>query len=393
MISVQEALSIILSQSRNFGNTAVSINEANGRVLAEDIHADRDYPPFHRAAMDGFALRSIDFLEKSIRTYEIIEDLFAGGTSTLQPKEGQCLRIMTGSATPEVYDAIIRIEDCQVEGQQVTFNISALKKGQNIARQGEDAQAGALILTKGTRLFAPEVSALAVAGRSTVLVHQFPKIAVISTGDEVVPVGQDIQPHQIRDSNSYALASFLHQYGLEIAYRKLIRDDKELLRHAIQEVLTYDLVIFSGGVSMGEADFIPGVLADCGVQPLFHKVKLKPGKPLWFGKLPAGGVVFGLPGNPMSCQVCYKVFIEPFIRKCFGLSAALTLQLPLLIDKKKNAKLDQYFPCIIEGKGIRPVVINGSGDITSTLRSHGLAVHPLDALDLTAGDPVEFIFW
>ncbi|MDF2454942.1 MAG: hypothetical protein K0R51_935 [Cytophagaceae bacterium] len=393
MITVQEALSIILSQSRNFGSTTVSINDATGRVLAEDIYADRDYPPFHRAAMDGFALRSEDFLEKGIRRYTIIEDLFAGGTSTLQPKEGQCLRIMTGSATPAAYDAIIRIEDCQLEGQQVTFNVTALKKGQNIARQGEDAKAGALILTKGTRLFAPEVAALAVAGRSTVLVHQFPKIAVISTGDEVVPVDQDIKPHQIRDSNSYALASFLHQYGLEIACRKLVTDDKELLRRVIQDVLTYDLVIFSGGVSMGEADFVPAVLADCGVQPLLHKVKLKPGKPLWFGKLPAGGVVFGLPGNPMSCQVCYKIFIEPFLRKCFDLPEALKLHLPLLVPKKKNAKLNQYFPCVIEGKGLRPVVINGSGDITSTLRSHGLALHPLEKEDLSEGDLVEFIFW
>lgn len=242
-------------------------------------------------------------------------------------------------------------------------------------------------------MLAPEVSALAVTGRSNVLVHQLPKIAVISTGDEVVPVGQEIQAHQIRDSNSYALASFLHQRGLEITYRKLVSDNKDLLRSAIQEVLTYDLVIFSGGVSMGEADFVPGVLADCGVQPLFHKVKLKPGKPLWFGKLPAGGVVFGLPGNPMSCQVCYKVFIEPFLRKCFDLPKALTLQLPLLVPKKKNAKLDQYFPCVMERKGIKPVVINGSGDITSTLRSHGLALHPLETEDLKEGDTVEFIFW
>jgi molybdopterin molybdotransferase len=393
MLAVKEALSIILSQSRNFGSTTVSLNEATGRVLAEDIYADRDYPPFHRAAMDGFALRSEDFLDKEIRTYQIIDSLFAGGTSTVKPAEGQCLRIMTGSATPAAYDAIIRIEDCTVTGDHVTFHVANLKKGQNIAKQGEDATSGTLILARDTRLLAPEIAALAVTGRAHVSVHQLPKIAVISTGDEVIPVGNAVEPHQIRDSNSYALASFLQHYGLSIAYRKLVPDDKELLRKAIQEVLSFDLVIFSGGVSMGEADFVPGILSDCGVQSLFHKVKLKPGKPLWFGQLPAGGVVFGLPGNPMSCQVCYKVFIEPFIRKCFGLGEALTLQLPLLVDKKKNVKLDQYFPCVIEGKGIRPVLINGSGDITSTLRSHGLALHPLEVEDLKQGDAVEFIFW
>ena len=393
MISVKEALTIILLQSRSFGITTVSLNEATGRVLAEDMYADRDYPPFHRAAMDGFALRSEDFLDKEIRTYQIIDSLFAGGTSTLKPAEGQCLRIMTGSATPADYDAIIRIEDCQVEGDQVTFTIASFKKGQNIAKQGEDAKAGELVLPKNTRLLAPEIAALAVIGKAEISVHQLPKIAVISTGDEVIPVGQAVEPHQIRDSNSYALASFLQHYELPIQYRKLVTDDKGLLRHAIQEVLNFDIVIFSGGVSMGEADFVPAILSECGVQPLFHKVKLKPGKPLWFGKIASGGVVFGLPGNPMSCQVCYKVFIEPFIRNCFGLSEALTLQLPLLVDKNKNVKLDQYFPCVIEGKGIRPVVINGSGDITSTLRSHGLAVHPLEMGDLKQGDTVEFIFW
>lgn len=393
MITVQEALSIILDQSRSFGNITISINDATGRVLVEDLHADRDYPPFHRAAMDGFALRSEDFLDKGIKTYHIIDSLFAGGTSTVKPTEGQCLRIMTGSATPIDYDAIIRIEDCLVEGDQVNFNVATLKKGQNIAKQGEDVKSGTLIMAKGTQLHAPEIAAIAVTGRAQVNVHQFPKIAVISTGDEVIAVEKKVQPHQIRDSNSYALAAFLQQYGLSISYRALVPDNKDLLSKAIKDVLEYDIVIFSGGVSMGEADFVPEILADCGVQSLFHKVKLKPGKPIWFGKLPAGGVVFGLPGNPMSCQVCYKVFIEPFIRNCFGLSVGLTLQLPMLVDKNKNVKLDQYFPCVIEGKGIRPVVINGSGDITSTLHSHGLALHPMETDNLSKGDAVEFIFW
>jgi molybdopterin molybdotransferase len=393
MISVKEALSIILSQSRSFGSTTIRISEATGRVLAEDIHADRDYPPFHRAIMDGFALRSVDFLANGIRIYEIIDELFAGGTSTMKPQEGHCLRIMTGSATPIDYDAIIRIEDCIVNGNQVTFNISALKKGQNIARQGEDAKADTLIMTKGTHLLAPQVAALAVTGRSEVLVYQQPKIAVISTGDEVIPVGKEVQPHQIRDSNSYALASFLHQYGITISYNALVPDNKDLLSKAIKDVLAYDVVIFSGGVSMGEADFVPEVLVDCGVQSLFHKVKIKPGKPIWFGKLPSGGVVFGLPGNPMSCQVCYKVFIEPFLRQCSGLNKTRTLQLPLLVDKKKNINLDQYFPCVFDEGGIRPDVINGSGDITSTLYSDGLALHPLEADDLVKGDRLDFIFW
>ena len=393
MIPVKQALSLILQQSRSFGTSTVSIDDATGRVLAEDIFADRDYPPFNRAAMDGFALRSIDFIEKGIRSYEIIDTLLAGNTSSLKPSEGQCLQIMTGAATPTEYDCIIRIEDCQVENTHVTFLVDHIKKGQNIAPQGEDVISGALIMAKNTRLHAPQVSALAVTGKSNVLVQQLPKIAVISTGDEVMPLDATIQAHQIRDSNSYALASFLSQYQTTIQYRTLVADDTALLKKTIEEVIDFDLIIFSGGVSMGEADFVPAVLADAGVEKIFHKVKLKPGKPLWFGKTPSGGVVFGLPGNPMSCQVCYKVFIEPFLRKCFGIDAALTMQLPLLADKRKNAKLDHYFPCRIEGNGIVPVEINGSGDITSTLYSQGLALHPAESGDLVKGDVVEFIFW
>src|SRR6478735_1973029 len=170
MIPVKEALSIILEQSRNFGSTSVSINDATGRVLAEDIYTDRDYPPFNRAAMDGFALRSEDFL-KGIRTYQIIDTLMAGSTSSLKPSEGQCLRIMTGAATPMEYDCIIRVEDCSVENDQVTFQVEQVKKNQNIALQGEDVKSGELILPKGTHLKAPQVSALAVIGKGQVIVY------------------------------------------------------------------------------------------------------------------------------------------------------------------------------------------------------------------------------
>src|SRR6478609_7007599 len=149
MISVKEALSIILNQSRSFGTNTVSIHEATGRVLAEDIFTDRDYNPFNRAAMDGFALRSEDFL-KGIRTFQIIDTLMAGGTSNLKPKEGQALRIMTGAATPVEYDCIIRVEDCLIENTEVTFQVNEVKKGQNIALRGEDVKSGELILAKGT---------------------------------------------------------------------------------------------------------------------------------------------------------------------------------------------------------------------------------------------------
>lgn len=395
MLTIKEAQAIIGAEAKGVGVETVSIQDTLGRILAEDIAADRDYPPFNRAAMDGYAIRAEDFIEKGLREFQVIEEIYAGALSTKALTKGTCYKIMTGSATPLEADTIIRLEDSAQEKNEVTFLVDTIKQGQNIAKRGEDKEEGALVLKKDRVLNAPEIAALAVLGKNTVNVHKLPVVSIISTGNEVIPIDQPVLPHQIRNSNQYALESFLKKYSIEIAATRLVPDNKEALSKAVSDFIHSDILLLSGGVSMGDADYVPEVLAACGVQKVFHKVAIKPGKPLWFGKSKTG-VVFALPGNPMSVHVAFKVFVEPFLRSCFGLPPAMVLKLPIAADRIKKVSFDEYFACNIETNGsslLRPVPVNGSGDVTSMLYSHGLALQESERKELKKGDLVDFLFW
>ncbi|HVD97227.1 MAG TPA: molybdopterin molybdotransferase MoeA [Cytophagaceae bacterium] len=394
MITVQQAQALILQQAHSFGTEEILLGDAYQRVLAIAVEADRDYPPFHRAAMDGYALRSEDF-DKGIRSFTVAEEIFAGALSAKKIKQGECYKIMTGASTPLEADAIIRVEDATQINDTVVFQIDSLKKGQNIAAKGEDRKKGELVLEENTLLTAPELAALAVLGKDKVNVYKLPKVAIISTGDEVVSLGNEVLEHQIRDSNSYAVEGFLMKYNIPLAARILVKDNKQLLQQAIEAQLSADILILSGGVSMGDADFVPEILQQAGVEKLFHKVAIKPGKPLWFGRSKRG-VVFALPGNPMSVQVAFKLFIEPFLRQCYGLPALPEWRLPLAVAKKKKVKLDEYFPCILESQqmtSLKPATFNGSGDVTSILYSQGLALHESEREAIQAGEIVKFWLW
>jgi molybdopterin molybdotransferase len=395
MLTVKQAQDLINQSAKNSGIENISIHNAQGRVLAEDIFADRDYPPFNRAAMDGYAFNSKDFLEKGIRTFIITEEIYAGGLPTKKLAGGDCYKIMTGSSTPLDADTIIRVEDTEQKGNTVIFKTEDIKKGQNIAKKGEDKKENELVLKSSTVLHPPAIAALAVLGKSTLLVFKIPSVSIISTGNEVIPVDQPVLTHQIRDSNSYALKGFFENYNIPIADRRLVPDQKEKIAQAVSELIDSDILILSGGVSMGDADYVPEVLNSLGVEKIFHKVAIKPGKPLWFGKS-RRGVVFALPGNPMSVQVAFKVFIEPFLRRSFGLQEQLFLKLPLAAGRKKKVKFDEYFPCSIEGEDhslVRPVIFNGSGDVTSLLSSHGIGLQEAEREELKEGDIVKFYFW
>lgn len=395
MISVSEAQSLIQQLARKPETEYSELSQAYGSVLSEDISTDRDYPPFHRAAMDGYAFAADDFLVKGIRVFRVVEEVYAGDIHRMEITTGECYKIMTGAATPPGANAIVKVEDSEQSGDHVTFKIHQLKKGQNIAKQGEDKKQGALLLKKGTMLAFAEMAALAVVGKTEVPVYRPLKIAIISTGNEVVPTGQTVLSHQIRDSNSWTLESFLQTYHLSVTSKKLVPDNKEILQKAVEEVQHFDLILMSGGVSMGDADYVPEVLARLGIKKVFHKVQVKPGKPIWFGASTTG-VVFGLPGNPLSVQVAWKIFIEPYLRACFGLSEIQALKIPLKADRNKRTSLEEYFPCILETSDtsmISEMPINGSGDISSSLYTHGLAVHEGKQGNLKKGDVVSFYPW
>jgi molybdopterin molybdotransferase len=397
MTTVAEAIKLITGQAKSFGKEKVSIDEAYNRVLAQAIVADRDYPPFNRATMDGYAVQAADFLEKGMTSLQVLEHLFAGGLATQQVTSGTCIKIMTGAPTPEGADAIIRVEDTRQEDNQVYFTNTAVKAGQNIAKQAEDARKDDTLIPAHQWIDATVMSGMAVTGYSEVLVEKLPKVAIISTGNEVVQVGQEVQPHQIRDSNTYAIRSFFRQYQIQSPVTILAPDSKIALIEAVQSVIDTNILVLSGGVSKGDADYVPEVLQELGVKQIFHRIQIKPGAPLWFGVLPNGGAVFGLPGNPVSVQVACRLFIEPYLRTCFGIKLREPILLPFLSQKPKKSKFDEYFPCevVTEGNtsGLVPLRNNSSGDIGATLGSDGIALHPHDTDILTKNTAVQFFFW
>jgi molybdopterin molybdotransferase len=391
MITVPEALQLVLANAKRYPSETVGIEDALGRVLAENVLADRDYPPFNRAAMDGYAFRFQDW-ENGVRQFHIAETLFAGHAYRGEIPEGSCIKIMTGAATPAPLDCIIQLELAKQEGDSVAFPEATPKHWNNIAKQGDDCKATDIVLKKGTRLSPPDIGILAVLGKKNTQVMALPKVAIISTGNELVPLGMPANLVQIRDSNTYALQALFKAWGIVVSQKIMAKDEPAHLAKAVKEVLDFDIVVLSGGVSMGDADYVPKILAENEVEKIFHKAKLRPGKPIWFGLSPYKGAVFGLPGNPLSCQVCFKLFIEPYLATCFGLPI-LQEQYPLALSRKKKVKLDEIFPVKLEGGKLHPILFNGSGDVTSTLGSTGIAQHSIEKEDLETGEVVNYWKW
>ncbi len=393
MISVREAQELILSKASLAPPETVELEHALGKILAEDITADRDYPPFNRAAMDGYAFRLADYAPDT--PFYVAGELFAGHAWESEIPFRHCLKIMTGAATPPELDCLLQVEWAQFNPSknEVLFPDALPKMWQNIARKGEDCEAGFTLLHEGTLLNPSEIATLAVVGKKKVAIRKVPKVAILSTGDELVPLGHPVSPFQIRDSNAFALQAFFQALRIPVARKEIVPDDPGQLHNMIQEVLSFDMVLLSGGVSMGDADYVPMTLRTLGVSQIFHKVQLKPGKPLWFGQSPSGGVVFGLPGNPMSCQVCFKLFIEPYVKACWGMPSPPLSSFPLFSQKKKKVKLDEYFPVQLREGTLFPLEFNGSGDITSLLGSTGIALHPSESEDLPQGTNSTYLPW
>lgn len=390
MLNYQEAQQILIEQAHSFGRELVSIDDALGRVLAESVYADRDYPPFNRVAMDGYAFKIDDF-ENGIREFNIAETIYAGQVSVKEITSGQCYKIMTGAPLPLSANVVVRREDTEEKKSTVLIQVAELRPYQNVARQGEDVKSGVTVIGSATQIKPAVITALASLGKAEVMVERLPKVALFTTGDEVMPVHQPILPHQIRNSNAHLLKSLLEQLNIipfQIAH---IPDNKDELFRVLQGALSSDIVIMCGGVSAGDADYVPIVWESLGVKKLFHKVAIKPGKPLWCGLMPNGGMVFALPGNPLSCHVTFKLFIETYLRHSFGLGSLHKIILPLSSEKKKKAPLDEFFPLRIKYNppAACPLLFNGSGDIIAALYADAFALHPSDKMDLKLDDMVE----
>jgi molybdopterin molybdotransferase len=407
MLNYRDAQQLVLGQARSFGTETVPLEQAGGRVLSGVIRADRDYPPFPRATMDGYAVRFSD-LEQGLQRFTVAETIMAGHAAMRPIGSGECYKIMTGAAVPASADIVIRRENME-EGVDWAHILPILpdplpagtlpapadprfpwRRYQNIARQGEDLVAGAVVIDRPVVCEPAVIALLATLGQTTVTVERVPRIGLLTTGNEVVPPGDPIGPVQIRNSNRWLLESALKKSGAGLASIVHAPDDPAVLRAAIDKGLEHDILILSGGVSAGDADYVPGTLATAGVRQLFHRVAMRPGKPVWTGVGPRGCMVFALPGNPFSCLVNMILLIRPYLQACYGLAAPEPLGLPLAVSRKKRSPLDEFFPAGLHGvpAALTPVTLNGSGDIRLGMEANMLALHPAERGDLEAGDAV-----
>ena len=394
MISYQDALNIIQDFPFKLTTELVAITNANGKVLAEDITADRDLPPYDRVTMDGIAI-NYDAFEKGQRNYVIIETIGAGVPQKTIAETGKCVQIMTGAIMPKGLDTIIRYEDITIEGNVATINEESVERAQNIHFKGKDRKQGEVVLKRGTELGPTELIVAAAVGCSELSVYSMPKAAIITTGDELVDVHEIPDAHQIRRSSNYGVLALLKSWGIE-AKQLHLKDNKELLFRELYSLIeSYDLLVITGGVSRGKFDFLPEVMEELNVQKHFHKVKQRPGKPFWFGSAPNGTTVFALPGNPVSSFVCANVYLKFWLRKSLGLNANLGY-VKLSNDVTFKKPLTYFLECSVKsnvsGERIAETFKgNGSGDFANMTMADGFIVLPEEKNEFLAGEVYPYI--
>ncbi|MCB9834236.1 MAG: molybdopterin molybdotransferase MoeA [Planctomycetes bacterium] len=390
MIPKDEALRILHQAIPAPGHPErVDLTEALGRVLAEDAVADVDAPPFDRSAMDGYALRADDVAALPVEL-EVIGLVKAGDTFAGEVRPGTAVKIMTGAPVPAGYDSVQPIELCLPLGADRLRLEQAPARGANVARRGEDMREGEVVLPAGSALRALEIGMLSTLGQARPLVYPRPRVTVFATGDELIgPDEGRPGPGQIRESNGAMLTAQVLSLGLGISARfgGIVRDEVEATREAIETGLAGDVLILSGGVSMGDYDFVHHELKARGLEVLIEKVAIKPGKPLLFGRITKvdGSLlwVFGLPGNPVSSFSTFEIFVRPFLRGLMGCSGPHLLELPARLVEPmagKAIKRTQHLPARLifgaVGLEVRPVRWNGSGDLRGMMDANAFIIVP-----------------
>jgi molybdopterin molybdotransferase len=397
MISVKEALQKILEQIPRLGKERVSILEAQGRVLAEDIFSARDIPPWDNSAMDGYALRSQDIQTAAPELpalLRVLGDLPAGRVFAGRVGPGEAVRIMTGAPLPAGADTVVPVEETARADGNVKI-LTAVAAGQNIRQAGEDVRGGEKVLAEGTFLRAAHSGMLASLGRSSLYVYQRPRVAVLSTGDELLEIDEPWQDGKIINSNGYSIAGLVLECGGQPLQLGIARDRREELAAKVKEGLVADILITTGGVSVGDYDLVKGLLKDLG-EMNFWKVAMRPGQPLAFGRL-GGKPLFGLPGNPVSCMVSFEQFVRPSLLKMAGFPRifrhAVKAQLKEALSKKKG--LTYFVRCrLLEEDGrlfATTTGEQGSGILSSMVRAQGLLVLPAGKSAVPKGAAVSAI--
>ncbi len=404
MIEFEEALKIILKNTGTLPAEQAPVDEAIGRILREDIHSKIDMPPFDKSAVDGYAVNASDVkkVPARLRCLGLIQ---AGESFGRRLARGECVKIMTGAPMPGGADSVVMVEDSCQQGEYVELSGSA-EKGENVCIKGEDLKKGQKVLKKGTKISSSHVAILAAVGKPFVKVSGSPRVAILNTGGEIVPSGEKLGRNKIYNSNGPMLSAFLKADGIEPLFLGIAKDNVKDLKKEIRRGLTADILLISGGVSMGDYDLIPSVLEGMGIKKIFHKVNIKPGKPLFFARRAVSGkrarkntIIFGIPGNPVSNFLAYLIFVRPAINMMmdfrsgksgfkegiaktgFYSKAGRKHFVLVNISKREN----RYY--------LTPVASHGSADVLALSKADGfMAAGPLTGV-IKKSSKVEFITW
>jgi molybdopterin molybdotransferase len=383
VLSPAEAEALIGQHLQCLPIESLPLAQCAGAVLRENIYAERDAPPFDRVAMDGIAVDSSG-LSGGARKLRIQATQAAGDPPLVLDSHDACIEVMTGAVLPNGCDSVVAVEELTLQdGRAELAPGVSVQAGQNVHRRGSDSRQGALLVSAGVRLRAPEIAIAAAAGMPRIRVSSQPMLAVISTGNELIEPGEPVLPHQVRRSNAYAIVTELRSQGFQRVADDHITDDlAELKRRLKFHLETHDVLVLSGGVSMGKFDLVPQALDELGVRTVFHKVAQRPGKPFWFGVANSGAAVFALPGNPVSTLVCLRRYVIPALFASLGqapipspekiaLGAPVTVTPALTYFMPVRLELDDWGrPWAV------PQPTNGSGDFTALAGTDGFVELP-----------------
>lgn len=401
MIEYADARALVLAAAKPLPAETVPLAAALGRTLSRDIKAREAVPPFTKATMDGYAVRATDTRgaaagDASAIELEVLEDLPAGRTSRKAIGPGQAARIMTGAPLPRGADAVVMVENTEKDGRTVKVR-REVKPGDNIGLAGEDLKKGEIVLARGTLVGPAEIGVLAAAGQARVPVARRPRLAVIATGDEIVEPGERKRGGQIRNANGPALTAMAAQAGADAAYLGIARDRTASLAARLARTKGADVVVLSGGVSVGDYDLVKAELEASGVRPVFWKVRIKPGKPVFFG-VRGRQLVFGLPGNPTSALVTFLLFVRPALDRLLGRAAVGPEPATAVLDEAIVTKPGrmQFQRGRLVGRGpvlrVAPYEDQRSGVLRSMVHGRVLIVVPADASRLEAGREIEILY-
>lgn len=399
LLPVDEAIKIILNEVKPLSGERVSIDNALGRVLYEDIVSTRNIPFSDNSAMDGFAVISEDLKgvdENHPRVLKIIEELPAGKVPARKIKSGECAKIMTGGIMPEGADAVVMVEDTESISETEVKIKTQVEKGENVRFQGEDIQAGKVALKKGTLLRPQEIGLLAALGKSSVNVYQRPVAGILSTGSELINIDEQVSAGKVVDSNSYTLYSAVKSAGGIPLPLGIAKDSDEEIKHRILGNRSVHIFITSGGVSVGEFDLVKDLFNEIGCQMKFWRVAIKPGKPFAFGLL-NGIPLFGLPGNPVSSFVAFEIFVRPALLKMQGHRNIFRRQFEAVmsVDFTNKPGRTHFVRGILEWDNnklkVKPSGDQGSAMISTLVSANCLIVVPAETGDVKAGDSVRVI--